>query len=331
MDREIRIVHRDVIPLIQEIQQAGDVHQLGELRDFSWSDQLRAFMPDAAEFSISWVQLGPDEVLQPHTHPIQTMLVIYAGSGGMLGDLRRPLKKGDIVVVPPGCAHGFVGGPDRLSGLSIQFGQGLYSDPGRARVVFSGEGSGFESTTRQNESRLDQHQSGPLFELLSDGTLQHPDKRRVHLDHLRRWLVGYHQALLAFQASSPPEASVDLALEGPLPLTKPAAGDVVLEALADWFAYRMYVLDSHEKAAVVHLVLGQAIEAYFRRAAPVLAEPDLLRQFESLASHKGVELSLKQLRNQAAGAHPRLQQILGEAWDMVRAMSDRMAALARAA
>src|SRR3954471_12839779 len=132
MDREIRIINREVIPLIQEVEQGGGVHELGELRDFRWSEQLRAFMPDAAEFSISWVQLDPDEILEPHTHPIQTMLVISGGSGKVIGDLRLPLKKGDIVVVPAGCAHGFVGGPERLSGLSIQFGEGLYSDPKNA-------------------------------------------------------------------------------------------------------------------------------------------------------------------------------------------------------
>jgi len=83
MDREIRIVPRDGIPLIQEIEQAGEVHVLGELRDFRWNDLLRSFMPDATQFAISWVELGPGEVLQPHTHPIQTMLVISAGSGGI--------------------------------------------------------------------------------------------------------------------------------------------------------------------------------------------------------------------------------------------------------
>jgi quercetin dioxygenase-like cupin family protein len=330
MDRDIRIVHREVIPLIEQVQQGGDVHILGELRDFRWHDQLREFMPDPGEFSISWVQLEPDEVLQPHTHPIQTMLVIYAGSGGLLGDLRRPLRKGDIVVVPPGCAHGFVGGPDRLSGLSIQFGHGLYSNPEQARVVFSGEGSGFESTAAYNESRLEEYRQGPLFALLTDGTLDHPDKRLVHLDNLTRWLAGYHRALLAFEASAPPDrigasSSNRLPVEASPPAADRRSGDPLLEAFVDWFGHRMYVLDFHEKAAVLHLVLGQAIDSYVRQAAGVL---DLSAVWPL---DKGVDSCLRELRSQSPGAHQRLRRILGEAWDMIRAMSERMASLARAA
>ncbi len=333
MDRDIRIVHREVIPLIQEVEQGGDVHVLGELRDFRWHEQLREFMPDAGEFSISWVQLEPDEVLQPHTHPIQTMLVIYAGSGRLLGDLRRPLRKGDIVVVPPGCAHGFAGGPDRLSGLSIQFGHGLYSNPESARVVFSGEGSRFESTAAYNESRLEAYRQGSLFELLTDGTLDYPNKRAVHLDHLTRWLAGYHRAVLAFQASSPRNNRLDASPSGQLAVEVAAAakrggGDPLLEAFVDWFAHRMYVLDFHEKAAVLHLVLGQAVHSYFRQAAGVLEESDLAPLFDS---DQAVDSCLRVLRSQSPGAHARVRRILAEAWDIIRAMSERMVSLARAA
>jgi quercetin dioxygenase-like cupin family protein len=330
MEREIRIIPRDLIPLIQEIEQDGAVHGLGDLRDFRWSETLRAFMPDAGEFSISWVELGPDEVLQPHTHPIQSMLVIYAGSGGVLGDLRRPLKKGDIVVVPPGCAHGFVGGPDRLKALSIQFGDGLYSDPKHAHVVFSGEGSGFEVTSRYNESRLEEYQRGAIFDLLSDGTLDDPARRRVHLDNLRRWLVAYDLALISFQASSPPDALADGRLEALPILASPGEGDLVLQAFVDWFAYRMRVLDFHEKAALLHLVLGQAIAAYFRRAAPVLGKSELPGLLDRLVPSRGVEVTLRLLRGQTPDAHARLQRILAEAWDMLGAMNQRIVALTRA-
>jgi mannose-6-phosphate isomerase-like protein (cupin superfamily) len=332
MDREIRIVHRDVIPRIQEVEQGGAVHVLGELRDFRWSEALRDFMPDAEQFAISWVELGPDEVLQPHTHPIQTMLVISGGSGRMLGDLCRPLTKGDIVVVPPGCAHGFAGGPDRLSGLSIQFGQGLYADPERAHVVFSGDGSPFEITAQYNASRLEEYLRSPIFELLASGELHRTTKRRVHLDLMRGWLAGYRRALIAFQASSRSDALSldDVALDGASIVTAPDDGDVVLEAFADWFSYRMYVLDAHEKAAVLHLVLGQATEAYFRRSVSVVGESDVSCALDRLVGSGRVEQSLKGLRTQTVGAHVRLRRILGEAWDMLRAMNDRMVTLTRA-
>src|SRR5262245_52762286 len=110
MERTIQIVSRDAIPSIHEVNQGNDVHLLGELRDFRWSEPLRAFMPDASEFSVSWVGLVDGEVLQPHVHPIQSLMVVYSGSGEVMGDLCRPLSAGDIVVVPAGCVHGFVGG-----------------------------------------------------------------------------------------------------------------------------------------------------------------------------------------------------------------------------
>ncbi len=331
MDREIQIVPFDVIPRIQQIEQDGAVHILGELRDFRWSEPLRDFMPDPDEFSVSWVELAPDEILQPHTHPIQTMLVIYAGSGAVIGDLRRPLVKGDIVVVPPGCAHGFVGGADRLKALSIQFGQGLYSDPEHAHVVFSGEGSPFEAMARYNESRLEEYQRA-IFGLLSDGTLDDPGRRRTHLANLQRWLAAYASAVVAFQASSPADVLTDARLETLPVLAGPGeGGDPLLEALTGWFVYRMRVLDFHEKAALLHLVLGPAIAAAFRRAAPILAGSELPATLERLAPTKAVEPTLRFLRGQTTDAHDRLQRMLAEAWDMLGAMNDRMAALARAA
>jgi quercetin dioxygenase-like cupin family protein len=330
MDREIQIVPFEVIPRIQQIEQDGAVHILGELRDLRWSEPLRSFMPDPEEFSVSWVELAPDEVLQPHTHPIQTMLVIYAGSGAVIGDLRRPLTKGDIVVVPPGCAHGFVGGQDRLKALSIQFGQGLYSDPGHAHVVFSGEGSGFEAMAQYNESRLEAYQLA-IFGLLSDGTLDEPGRRRSHVDNLQRWLATYANALVVFQASSPSAPLADCRLDALPILVSPGEGDPLLDALADWFVYRMRVLDFHEKAALLHLVLGPAIAAYFRRAAPVLAQTGLPEALERLAPTRAAEPALRMLRGQTTEDHARLRRVLGEAWDVLGAMNDRMAALARAA
>ena len=115
----------------------GITHNLGELRDFSWSEPLKSFMRDDSGFSASWVQLAHEEVLDPHTHPVLSMMVFYAGAGELIGDLQRPLVGDEVVVVPPGCLHGFIGGAPGLYALSIQFAQGLYTSPAKPRVVFS--------------------------------------------------------------------------------------------------------------------------------------------------------------------------------------------------
>src|SRR4051812_38816049 len=119
MDGQIQVVKRDTIPPIREVEHDGKVHSLGELRDFRWSEELRSFMPEDSEFSVSWVKLESGEVLAAHTHPIQSMMVVYAGSGDLLGDLCRHIAEGDVVVVPKGRQHGFVAGPEGLFALSI--------------------------------------------------------------------------------------------------------------------------------------------------------------------------------------------------------------------
>jgi quercetin dioxygenase-like cupin family protein len=149
MDDAMRVVKRDTIPPIRTVEHDGEVHVLGELRDFRWSERLRAFMPDPEQFSVSWVVLQCGETLETHVHPIQSMMVVYRGSGAMLGDLERAVAQGDVIVVPAGRRHGFTGGSGGLYALSIQFGAGLYTTPERPRVVFAdheGVAAGTEQT-----------------------------------------------------------------------------------------------------------------------------------------------------------------------------------------
>src|SRR5687768_13892742 len=108
---DIQIVKRDTIPPITTVEEGGELHHLGELRDFSWSEPLRSFMGAGSGFSASWVQLAHREVLEAHTHPVLSMMVFYAGKGELIGDLCQPLEGDEVVVVPPGCQHGFIGGP----------------------------------------------------------------------------------------------------------------------------------------------------------------------------------------------------------------------------
>src|SRR5262245_49357286 len=93
---QIHVIPRNSIAPIRQVEQGGELHELGELRDFRWNDQLRSFMP--SRFSVSWVRLEEGEVLEPHVHPILSMMVFYEGSGEILGDLRRPVAKDDVVV-----------------------------------------------------------------------------------------------------------------------------------------------------------------------------------------------------------------------------------------
>ena len=44
MTEQSPVVTRDTIPPIHEVEEGGEIHGLGELRDFRWNDQLREFM-----------------------------------------------------------------------------------------------------------------------------------------------------------------------------------------------------------------------------------------------------------------------------------------------
>jgi mannose-6-phosphate isomerase-like protein (cupin superfamily) len=198
---DISVVSRDAIPPISSVNQDGEVHQLGELRDFRWNDKLRNFMPDSSAFSVSWVRLGPGEVLEPHVHPIQSLMVFYEGSGQLLGDLARPVAADDVVLVPGGCLHGFVGGPDGLAALSIQFGEGLYTSPEKPRVMFADSDNTLAGLLAYNEERIKRFLERPIFTLLADGTLEDARKRKAYNDALQIWVDGNQLLLLSRQAT----------------------------------------------------------------------------------------------------------------------------------
>jgi mannose-6-phosphate isomerase-like protein (cupin superfamily) len=324
-------------------------HSLGELRDFRWNDELKEFMPDASDVSVSWVVLQHGEVLEPHVHPIQSMMVVYSGSGEMLGDLQQPVAEGDVIVVPAGRHHGFRGGVDGLYALSIQFGEGLYTAPERPRVAFAdGEGS-LEALLEYNEKRIKAFGQRPIFELLADGTLDNPVKRQAYLDALQIWVDGNQTLLFSRQATcvDPVYSAMflkhmhdemghdvlhkeraDEEAPGPLPVR-----DAIMEAITNWFAYQMYVLDNAEKTAIIHLVIENGSHEYHKRAKPVLAKYVSEHYFEVHveADDGHAAMGLELLRNESPRTYARLKHVIGEAWDMVDAMVDRVAELTRLA
>lgn len=133
---EVQVIARSDIPAIHSVTQNGVVHNLGELRDFNWHDGLKEFL-SSKMITMSWVQLKSGESLLPHAHRETSMLILVKGNGRLTGQKNLQLKEGDIVIVPPYCSHGFEGeGEHGAQGLSIQFEEGLYTDPENPRVRF---------------------------------------------------------------------------------------------------------------------------------------------------------------------------------------------------
>jgi hypothetical protein len=106
-----------------------------------------------------------------------------------------------------------------------------------------------------------------------------------------------------------------------------------MEAITNWFTYQMFVLDNTEKAAIVHLVIENASAAYHERSMPVLGKYMKNEYFEVHveADSEHARMGEELLRNESPRTYARLRHIVGEAWDMIGAMTDRLVEITRAA
>jgi hypothetical protein len=338
--RGIQIIKRNSIPPITSVEEGGVLHRLGELRDLSWSEPWKNFVNAGSGFAASWVQLAHQEVLEPHTHPVLSMMVFYAGSGEMLGDLARPLTGDEVVVVPPGCLHGFVGGPSGLYALSIQFAGGLYSIPEQPRVVFSKDSQSLEQLLEFSQARAAGFARKPLFDVVRRTVLSSGAKRRVLGDAVKVWVDGTESLSATRYANCDDPryqaefrnhllGCVERGTDSGAPAAPAAVRDSALEAISNWFGYQMYVLDNAEKTAIVCLVVDRVTSLFGEVLAPALGECPTSRALELQARTAaqriagGVEL----LRHATPRDYARWLELVGEAWDMADALADRLAAM----
>ncbi|MCV7197938.1 hypothetical protein [Mycobacterium angelicum] len=342
------VVPREAIPAIRSVEQDGVIHALGELRDFRWHHALAGFLPPSSEFAISWVRLGSGEQLDTHVHPIQSMMIFFEGWGTLDGDITRQVAGGDVVVVPPGCHHGFVAGPEGLSGVSIQFGTGLYTNPEEPRVLFADESTAHAKLLAWNRERIEEFGRLPVFDLLADGTLEDPYKRKRYQDALQIWVDGNQTLLFSRQASvrdqlfekvffghMTEELGHDALHADRADVAdpdEPPFRDAIMEAITEWFAHQMFVLDDVEKAAIVHLVIENASSVYHRKAMPILAKYLNNNYFELHveADDEHAAMGEELVRKVGPRTYERLEQVLGQAWTMIGAMTNRLVELTRA-
>ncbi len=306
---DIMVVARDEIPAINTVEQDGKIQTLGELRDFQWNSHLKKFFPPNSEFSISWVRLQKDEVLPKHKHPIQTMMIFHRGSGEMLGDSPGPVQEGDVVVVPPGKEHGFVGGPDGLYAFSIQFGAGLYTNPEQPRVMFSH--SKLAELKKYNEQCLEKLLQRPFFNLFIDGSLNDSKLLQRYINCMAVW---------------------SNVINTPLPIRTEAQYNVqqgffdpMLESLVHWFAYQILVLDYAEKALIVHWVIEPMAQHYHDLVKAVFSGKMYKHQFDlHFRFADKLIFSEENLRDLSQAEYHRLKEVLILAWSALEAMLDRI-------
>ncbi|CDH06424.1 hypothetical protein XBO1_2280001 [Xenorhabdus bovienii str. oregonense] len=83
----VTLVKRDYIPSIHTIEVNGVEHWLGHVKDFMKNKQLLDFLPDDNRISMAWVRLEAGEELEPHIHPVESMILLCEGSAESTGDM----------------------------------------------------------------------------------------------------------------------------------------------------------------------------------------------------------------------------------------------------
>jgi quercetin dioxygenase-like cupin family protein len=334
------LIKRTEIPAISSIEEGGKLHFLGDHRDFRRHPVLAQFMPENARLAMSWAYLAPGQVLEPHRHPIRSMIVVCAGSGRLLGEHDAPLEAGDAVLVGVGCSHGFeADDPMGLYVLSIQFeGRGLYEDTGRPLVQFAPEHT-LQTLLAYNERRLEQMVDSKLFQLMASGALEDRGRRDRFLECLHAWSRHFQTVMFARQASCSDEKYHDAFLRhlraeaGHDAMLAAARGsaevrwDSIIESAAAWFISRMSSADNAEKTAIVHLVLETTGARFHEVACGHLA---MLGAEEYFAAHREdddahTEWGIELLSDLGPAAYARLEVVVGQAWDVFTTMLDRMA------
>jgi len=336
MNAQAQIIKRSSIPPIYSVEESGTVQALGDFRDFRWCDQLRQFMPSMSEVSLSWAHLAHGEVLKAHTHPIQSMMIIHAGAGEVFGDLCHPLRAGDVLVVPSGCAHGFVGGPLGMSAVTVQFGRGFYTE-GKPRIAFAESEASLNAVLKLNEQRLAQFERSSVFEVLHGRILNDARRRETFARALGVW-GSARQRLLLSQAACCSDSKYGPAFFdqlknglGAQPGEAATIGatirDAELTALANWFVYQMFLVDANEKAVLTNLVLESATAALQDGATSIPASEATLSALGPRATRSNGDDIVALLRRESPRSYARLKRTVDEGWDMFEAMMSRVVEL----
>jgi quercetin dioxygenase-like cupin family protein len=112
-------IHRHDVPGIREMHVEGKIRDLGAVKNFRNHPYLKHHLP--SDVSISWTHLDEGQRLEPHTHPVPSMVIIASGQGRSIGDSEVGFCGGDVVYIPEHNSHGFVGGEGGFWALSVQF------------------------------------------------------------------------------------------------------------------------------------------------------------------------------------------------------------------
>ena len=345
---EIRVIRRDEIPALTSITIGGGEHPLGILKEFRRNPILGQFLPETSRMSLSWVHLGANEVLDPHVHPTESMIVMTQGDGILLdGKAELNIGTGDVIVIPRDCSHGFIGkGTGGYWALSVQFeGLGLYEDTANARVAFEQPmvNPFYELLLAANRHFREQYTRNEIFKFVKSDAIDDKAARGRLLDSILVWSNYFQRVVLArsaftddvcyskiFKEHLDEEYNHNTALARDRGNELVEIWDPILESTSSWFAWKMMTLDNLDKLVLVHIVLEAAATEWHRVAHPIMSKYRETNHFQThdQMDHNHEDLGLKLLSNIDAEQFERLSSLQKEGWGVMNAMCDRMATLA---
>jgi quercetin dioxygenase-like cupin family protein len=247
-------VSRQAIPSINKVVLDGKNHYLGIQKDLKRNSALSDFIPnEECKMSIAWVHLGLDEILEPHIHPINSLILVTSGEVKLLGNKEDILSEGDVLAIPAGSLHGFLGlGANGFWGLSIQFEQrGLYEKNSEPLVQFvntkvlSIHKNNLSSLLARNDDFVLQFKENNLFKIL-EKYKSDVDKLNMFIKYFKVWSNSFQKMVfLQYVNSHDPEVLkiADHHLQEEFGHNKQLGDDDVddenfdpiLESLANWF------------------------------------------------------------------------------------------------
>ncbi|MEV5651912.1 cupin domain-containing protein [Nocardia sp. NPDC052254] len=340
----MQVIERDALAEITSVVVDDVVHDIGLLKDFHRHPVLQEFVPELARLSLSWVRLRPGEELSVHQHPTKSMIIIAEGTGRTQGDVTTDIRAGDIVVVPPGARHGFVGsGAEGFWALSIQFeGAGLYENPDDARVNFAGERPELAAVRAANEQYMCAYENNTLVRMIREMDAQPPGVRESMLDHLQQWSNAFQRVIAARvvgESDGPARVLADehLAEEighhrllADIREDRDAHWDPVIAAVSSWFVDRMSTGPSVERTVLAHLVL-EGSGMVFHAAGVHAFTSSRYFQLHDGADAEHLEMGYRALAEDRDWSVETVRSALGQGWQMMELLSDRIADRAQSA
>ncbi|MEV4236471.1 MULTISPECIES: cupin domain-containing protein [unclassified Nocardia] len=340
----MEVVAREAIPEITSVVVDGTVHDIGLLKDFHRNPALRKFVPEFSRLSLSWVRLQPDEELSVHQHPTKSMIVVAEGTGRTLGDITAEIRAGDIVVVPSGARHGFIGTPPTgFWALSIQFeGAGLYENPDDPRVSFAGDRPDIAAVRAENDAHLRTFENNALVRLISEIGAHPPQVRDRMLDHLQGWSDAFQRVIAARvvgEGDGPGRALADEHLGEEIGHNRllarmrdnrPASWDPVIAAISSWFLDRMTSGSSVERSVLSHLVLEGSGLVFHAAGLPSFPESRYF-QLHDGADAEHMDMGYRALAEQRDWTPDEVGEMLRKGWQMMELLGERIAECAQRA